>query len=131
MDRLLGSIIDDYTLYRIIEGTIAILIMIAVYLGIQITLALKFVNNGETNPNEVISQGKSLNRSTVFIFITGFFMLIHEFFEGLEKDAADYTTYEFLELIAFVGLVLFLYEWHKKSKKLKKSDADTLLSMLP
>ncbi len=55
-------------------------------------------------------------------------MLIHEFLEGLEKDAADNTTYEFLELIALSGLVLFLYELHKILKKMKKSDFDAFLS---
>lgn len=44
-------------------------------------------------------------------------MLIHEFFEGLEKESPDYVTYEFFELIALSGLVLFLNEWHKILKK--------------
>lgn len=110
MDRLVGSIIDDYTLYKIIEGTIAVLILVAIYLGVQIAMAMKFIKKGEANSSEVISQRKSFYRSTLFLFIAGFFMLIHEFLEGLEKDAADYTTYEFLELLAIVGLVLFLYE---------------------
>ena len=130
MDRLLGSIIDDYTLYRIIEGAIAILIMAAVYLGVQIALALKFIKKKEANSSEAISQRKSFNRSTVFIFIAGFFMLAHELLEGLEEDIADYTTYELLELIALIGLVLFLHEWHKTLKKLRKSDADAVLSRL-
>ncbi len=119
MDRLLGGIIDDQTLYKIIEGAIAVLIMVAIYLGIQIILALKFIRKKEENSAQQV-QKKSFLRSTIFIFIAGFFMLIHEFFEGLEKDAADYTTYELFELLAVVGAVLFLYEWHRTLKKLKK-----------
>ncbi|HEY9205802.1 MAG TPA: hypothetical protein VIO58_07750 [Candidatus Methanoperedens sp.] len=120
MDRILGGIIDDYTLYKIIEGAIAIFIMVAIYLGIQIVLTLKFIKNKDESPGEIIPQKDSFYRSTIFILIAGFFMLIHEFFEGLEKDAADYTTYEFFELLAVVGSVLFLYEWNKTLKKLKK-----------
>ena len=131
MDRLLGSIIDDDTLYRIIQAIITILILVAVYLSIQIALALKFTKKGAADSKEAILQRKSFNRSTIFILIAGFFMLIHEFLEGFEKDVADYTTYELLELIALVGLVLFLYEWHKTLKKLKKSDFDVVLSRLP
>ncbi len=130
MDRLLGSIIDDYTLYRIIEGAIAFLIMVAVYLGIQITLALKFVRKGGENSTEAIQRKKHFNRSTFYILITGFFLLIHELLEGFEKDAVDYTTYEFFELIALAGLVLFLYEWHKTLETLRKSDVDPALSKL-
>jgi hypothetical protein len=131
MDKLLGNIIDDYTLYRIIQAIITILILVAVYLGIQITLALKFTKKSTMDSNSAISQRKRFNRSTIFILIAGFFMLLHEFLEGFEKDVADYATYELLELIALVGLVLFLYEWNKTLKKLKKGDFDPLLSRLP
>lgn len=116
MDRLLGSIIDDYTLYKIIEGIIIILILITVYLGVQIALTLKF---SKTGSNDAFSQRKAFSRVSIFIFITGFFMLIHEFTEGLEKDL-DYTTYEMFELVAFLGLVLFLNEWRKILKNQNK-----------
>ncbi len=131
MDRLLGSIIDDYTLYRIIQAIITILILIAVYLGIQITLALKFTKKSATDSNSAIPQRKIFNRNTIFILIAGFFMFLHEFLEGFEEDVADYATYEFFELIALLGLVLFLYDWHKTLKKLKKSDFEVVLSRLP
>jgi len=130
MDRLLGSIIDDYTLYKIIEGLIAIVIMVASYFGIQIALALKFVKKEGENKNKLIAQASSY-RSTIFILIGAASMLVHEFLEGLEKDAADYTTYEMLELVALLGLVLFLHEWHKTLKKMKKIDAVTFLSRSP
>jgi cytochrome bd-type quinol oxidase subunit 2 len=131
MDKLLGNIIDDYTLYRIIQAIITILILVAVYLSIQITLALKFTKKSTADSTETISQRKSFNRSTIFILIAGVFMLLHEFLEGFEKNVADYATNELLELIALVGLVLFLYEWNKTLKKLKKGDFDPLLSRLP
>ena len=121
MDYWFGNLINDYFLYKIIEGIIAILTMIVIYLGIQIALNWKFLNKENPNSNEVISQKQSFNRSTIFIFIAGFFMLIHEFLEGLEKEAPDYVTYELLELVALTGLVLFLLEWHKILMKLRKS----------
>ena len=120
MDRLLGSIIDDYTLYRIIQSIIVILSMFTVYLGIQIALTWKFLKKDKANPDEIISQKGSFIRSSIFIIITGFFMLSHAFFEGLEEFAPDSTTYELFELIAFSGLVLFLYEWYKLLNKIKK-----------
>ncbi|VVB53438.1 Uncharacterised protein [uncultured archaeon] len=120
MDYWFGNLISDYLLYKIIEGIIAILSMIIIYLGIQIALNWKFLHKENPSSNEVISQTQSFNRSTLFIFIAGFFMLIHEFLEGLEKEAPDYVTYELLELVAITGLVLFLLEWHKILKQLRK-----------
>jgi hypothetical protein len=119
MDLLLGNIIDDYTLYRIIQSFIIILSMFTVYLGIQIALTWKFMKI-QGNSDGIISQKGSFIRSSIFIIITGFFMLSHEFFEGLGELEPDSTTYELLELIAFSGLVLFLYEWYKILNKIKK-----------
>lgn len=119
MDYWLGNIINDYLLYKLIEAVIATLSMIVVYLGVQIALNWRFISKS-SNSDEIVSQKNSFYKSTIFIFIAGFFLLIHEFFEGLEKNAPDYTTYELFELIALIGLVMFLYEWHKILVKLKK-----------
>jgi hypothetical protein len=124
MDRILGGIIDDYTLFRIISGAIIILILIGVYLGIHISLIWKFLNKEETNSNEVISNKKGFYRSAIFIFIAGAFMVLHQFFEGLGENTPDNTTYELFELIALLGLVLFMYEWYKIFKKMKKGKID-------
>ncbi len=123
MDYWLGSIISDYTLYKIIKGIVVILSMFTVYLGIQIALTWKFLNKEEVNPDEIISQRGSFIRSSIFLIITGVFMLSHELFEGLEELALDATTYELFELVAFSGLVLFFYEWYKILNKLKKKSA--------
>ncbi len=119
MDRLLGSIIDDYTLFKIIQALIIILSLFTVYLGIQIALTWKFLQKEAFNANEIISQKGSFIRSSIFITITGFFMLSHELFEGF-KDAPDITSYEMFELLAFSGLVMFLFEWYKVLNGLKK-----------
>jgi len=120
MDRILGSIIDDYTLYRIFQGIIIILSLFTVYIGIHIALTWKFITKYHGNPVDMISQKRSFIRSSIFITITGFFMLSHEFFEGLEELTPDSTTYELFELIAFSGLVLFFYEWYKILNNIKK-----------
>ena len=46
MDRLLGTIIDDYTLYKIIQAIIVILSLFTVYLGIQIALDMEIPEKG-------------------------------------------------------------------------------------
>ena len=92
MDKLLGNIIDDYSLFRIIEGIITIFILVSVYLGIQIILTWKLLNTTETNHEKVISNKTSFIRSSIFIFIAGFFMLIHIFLEGLNEYTPDATT---------------------------------------
>jgi len=120
MDRLLGGIIDDITLYRIIEGVIIIFTLFAVFLAIQIILAWKSINKEETNSDEIIFNKKSFYRSSIFIFIAGFFMIFHEFLEGLEENAPDYTTYKFFEFMALSGLILFMLEWYNILKKLQK-----------
>jgi len=124
MDRLLGNVIDDFTLYRIIQSIIIILSMFTVYIGIQIALTWKFLNP-HGNSDEIISQKGSFIRSSIFIIIAGFFMLSHEFFEGFGELEPDSTTYELLELIAFSGLVLFLYEWYKILKKIKQKSINS------
>ncbi|MCZ7380490.1 MAG: hypothetical protein O8C64_02780 [Candidatus Methanoperedens sp.] len=120
MDRLLGSIIDDYTLFKFIQALIIILSLFTVYLGIQIALTWKFLQKETLNADEIISQRGSFIRSSIFIIMTGFFMLSHELFEGFGDFAPDSTSYELFELIAFSGLVLFLFEWYKILTKLKK-----------
>jgi hypothetical protein len=120
MDNLLGSIIDDYTLYRIIQGIIVILSMFTVYISIHIALTWKFITKFQGNSVDIISQKGSFIRSSIFITITGIFMLSHEFLEGLEELTPDSTTYELFELIAFSGLVLFLYEWYIILNNMKK-----------
>lgn len=120
MHDLLGSVIDDHTLYEIIQGIIIILSMFTVYIGIHIGLTWKFITNLKGNSVDIISQKGSFIRSSIFITIAGFFMLSHEFFEGLEDLTPDATTYELFELIAFSGLVLFLIEWYKILNKIKK-----------
>lgn len=122
MDELLGGLIDDYTLYRIIQAAIVILSMFTVYLGIQIALTWKFLKKDNWSSDEIISQKGSFIRSSIFITITGFFMLFHEFFEGLGEMEPDSTTYELFELIGFTGLVLFLYEWYKILTRIKRKD---------
>ena len=118
MDRGLGTIIDDYTLYRIIEAIIVILYMFMVYLGIQIALTWKFLKKDCRNSDEILSQKGSFIRCSIFISITGFFISFNSFFEGIGE--LDSTTYELIKLIAFSGLIFFFYEWYKLLSKVKK-----------
>lgn len=127
MDQVLGSIIDDYTLYKIIEAMMILLSMTVIYLGIQIALAWKFIQKEEAKSDRIISHKDSFYRSSIYICIAGFFMVIHELFEGLEKDVPDFVTYEMFELIALSGFVLFFYEWYKILKKMKQKYSDRLL----
>ncbi len=124
MDRILGSVIDDYTLFKIIQGIIIILILISIYIGIQITLTWKFLKKGEVGSDELISNKTSFYRIAIFIFIAGFFMLLHEFLEGLEEIAPDTTTYEFFELLALLGLVLFMIEWYRILRNSKRKQKE-------
>jgi hypothetical protein len=120
MDYWLGSIISDITLYNIIKGIIIILSLFTVYLGIQIALTWKFLKKDALNSDEIISQKGSFIRSCAYMIITGIFMLSHEFFEGLKDISPDSTTYELFELLAFMGLVLFFFEWYNIINKIKK-----------
>jgi len=120
MDRVLRSLIDDYTLYRIIEAIIIILYMFMIYLGIQIALTWKFLKKNCSNSDEIFSQKRSFIRCSIFITITGFFIPFNNFFEGLGELEPDPTTYILFKLIAFSGLVLFFYEWYRLLNKVKK-----------
>ncbi len=119
MDYLLGSVIDDYRLYKIFEGGIIILSLVNIFLFIQIALVWKQMKSA--NIKEVISPRDSFILSIIFIAITAVFMLLHELLEGIEGFAPDATSFEFLELLAVLGLVLFFYEWYKILNKQKKA----------
>ena len=111
MDYWLGSIIEDSTLFKIIEGIIGLLSMMMMYYGIQIALTWKYPKKGSQHASD--KQRGSYIRGTVFIFIAGFFMVLHEFLDALDRDAPDYVTYELFELIAVAGVVAFFYEWYR------------------
>jgi hypothetical protein len=85
--------LDDYILYKIIERFIAILSLVMIYLGVQIALTWKSLKKNGA-PGEIIAQNGNFFWSSVFIFIAGLSMIVHELFEGLDKIAPDYTTYE-------------------------------------
>lgn len=115
----MGNFIEDNTLYNIIENIIVILTLVIIYLGIQIVLTWKYIQI-EENTGSIISQKGSFIRSTVYIFIAGFFMVIHKYMEIFIIETPDYVTFEFFELLGFSGLVLFMYEWYRNLKKFKK-----------
>jgi len=73
MDRLLGWIIDDYILFRILDVIIFMLILAAIYLAIQNILTWKFLKKGDINTDELISNRGSFYKMLIFLFITGFF----------------------------------------------------------
>lgn len=56
MDRLLGGIINDYTLYKVLEGAIGVLSLVMIYLGIQIALTWKSLKKEGESPGEIIAQ---------------------------------------------------------------------------
>lgn len=117
MDYWFGNIIEDSTLFKIIEGIIGILSLVMMYYGIQIALTWKYPKKGSQTVED--PQRRNYIRGTVFIFIAGFFMVLHEFLDALDKDAPDYVTYELFELIAVSGVVLFFHEWYKMIDKSK------------
>ena len=51
-------------------------------------------------------------------------MLLHEFLEGYGENSPDYTTYEFFELMALLGLVLFMYEWYRILRNSKRKQKE-------
>jgi len=55
MDTVLGSFIDDITLFRIIAVINFILILAIIYLVIQVTLAWKFMQKEEVISDKIIS----------------------------------------------------------------------------
>ncbi len=56
-----------------------------------------------------------LKNNIVIVFSIGVFFIMHEFVEGtgLQKS---YLYFEFFELIGFICITLFLYEWHSTLK---------------
>ncbi len=120
MDRLLGWMINDNYLFRILEVIIFILILSAIYLSIQNILTWKFLKKEDSG--EIFSNRGRFYKMLVFLVFTGFFLLIRKFLEGPGENS---PTYHFFQPIALLGLGLFNFELYKMFKKLKgkqKSD---------
>lgn len=112
--------VSDYAIYKVVESLITLLSLFMVYLGIQIALTWRDLNKDSMSAEEIVAHRNVFIRSSVFIFMAGFFLIIHEFLEDLGGRTPSYVTFETLELLALAGLVLFMCEWHRVLRRLRK-----------
>lgn len=112
---------NEYDIYKYIEFIIFSLYLFFIFLSIQIWLLWKDIDKKELKITTFINES-FFKKNCAYVFSFSMFFLVHEFLEGTTlPDAVIY--FEFFEILALIGLVLFAYEWygvlktctHKKS----------------
>lgn len=102
---------DGYTLYKYIEFAIFILYLFYIYLLIQIWFLWKDIDEKEINLKPLLT-GTFFKRNFIYVLLISFFLMIHEFLEGITiPDAHIY--FEFFEMLALIALVSLIFEWYR------------------
>ena len=99
-----------YIIYKIIEYTIFTSYLIFIFLSIQIWFLWKHVDKNKLML-KTFTDGSFFRKNSIYVFLFSIFFMIHEFLEGTTiPNAALY--FEFFEMLAFICLSLFAFEWH-------------------
>ncbi len=65
---------------------------------------------------KTFTDGNFFKKNSSYVFLFSIFFMIHELLEGTTiPNAALY--FEFLEMLAFLCLLLFAFEWHSMLKE--------------
>ena len=89
------------------EFIIFSLYLIFIFLSIQIWFSWKHVDK-----KEGIFVGEPFfKRIWIYVFLFSISFMLHEFLEGTDLPGAV-VFFEFFELLGFISIVLFTYEWY-------------------
>lgn len=99
-----------FIIYKIFEYVIFASYLIFIFLSIQIWFLWKHVDKNKLMV-KAFTDGYSFKKNSIYVFLFSIFFMTHEFLEGTTiPNAALY--FEFFEMLAFLCLLLFAYEWH-------------------
>lgn len=99
---------DEYTVYSYVEFLMISLYLIFIFLSVQICFIWVDVDKRELN-SKISANESILKNSIITVFFIGTFLIIHEFVEGTKQS---YLLFELLELLGFIFVVYFVYNWH-------------------
>jgi len=117
---------DGYTVYKYIEFLMVSLYLILVFLSIQIFFMWIDVDKSELR-SKISANESILKNSIITIFFIGTLLIINEFIEGTKQP---YLIIELFDLMSFVFVVYFVYNWHltlKACSHKKKPASDFIL----
>ena len=84
--------------------------LIFIFLSIQIWFLWKHIDKNKLML-KTFTDGPFFLKNSIYVFLFSIFFMIHEFLEGTTiPNAALY--FEFFEMLAFLFLSLFAFEWH-------------------
>ncbi len=104
---------DGNTSYKYMEFIIFSLYLLFVYLSAQMLFMWVDVDKVKLK-SRIFEQGTFLRNSIIFIFLAGLFFIFHELIE--ETIPRSYLNLEFLELLTFVFIEVFMYKWYLNLK---------------
>ncbi len=101
--------LNAYDIYKYIEFVIFICYLFFIVLIIQIWFLWNDIDKNKFKVS--IVNDSFFKRICLYVFSASIFFIIHEIIEGISlADAAVY--FEFFEMLAFISLLLFTYEWY-------------------
>ncbi len=104
---------DGNTIYKYIEFIIFLLYLLFIYLSAQMLFMWVDVDKIKLK-SRIFEQGTFLRNSIIFVFLAGLFFIFHELVE--EIIPRNYLNVEFLELMTFVFIEVFMYKWYLNLK---------------
>ncbi|NJD77078.1 MAG: hypothetical protein FIB08_08300 [Candidatus Methanoperedens sp.] len=104
---------DGNTIYKYMEFIIFSLYLLFVYLSAQMLFMWVDVDKIKLK-SRIFEQGTFLRNSIIFVFLAGIFFIFHELVE--EIIPRNYLNLEFLELLTFVFIEIFMYKWYLNLK---------------
>jgi len=99
---------DEYIIYNYVEFLMISLYLIFIFLSVQICFVWVDVDKRELN-SKISANDSILRNSIITVFFIGAFLIIHEFVEGTKQV---YLLFELFELLGFICVVFFIYNWH-------------------
>ena len=106
---------DEYALYRAMEYVIFGSYLVFIFLSVQIWFLWRDMDKDEKtlklSVNEVI-----FKKSFFYVSALSLFFFLHEFLEGTGMQNIM-LYFELLEMLGFIFLILFAYEWYSVLKR--------------
>lgn len=117
---------EEYSDYKYIEFLMVSLYLMFVFLSIQLIFMWIDVDKNELR-SKMFANGSILEISIITVFFIGILLIINEFIEGTKQP---YQFVELFDLMSFICVVYFVYNWHltlKACSHKKKSASDFIL----
>jgi hypothetical protein len=104
-----GLALNEYDIYKFIEFLLFSCYLIFIVLIIQIWFLWNDLDKNKLKVN--IASDSFFKRICIYVFLASIFFMIHEVAEGNSLPSAM-VYFELFELLAYINLVLFTYEWY-------------------